>query len=190
MTKIKPSHARRQKGRIYMNNNLNCSDIIPQISPDVQNAIDIINKKAQEWKNSEQYKRMTAMSESIQEKFEAFNKKIELKLDPEVQDKLEQIKHNVEIFNEQVKTLLEKAVVIVKKTAVNIYKKIISCSRAVRSHNKVSTFSKSSSGDSGDSDQPEPPRSTPLIIPQKRNSYSYSWRTVPGKCCTVGGGQA
>lgn len=56
---------------------------------------------------------------------------------------------------------------------------------------KSSDAKRTSSGDSGDSDQPEPPRSTHLTtpIPLQRNRFLYSWRTAPNGCSMVGGGQ-
>lgn len=56
---------------------------------------------------------------------------------------------------------------------------------------KSSDAKRTSSGDSGDPDQPEPPRSTCLTtpIPLQRNRSLYSWRTTPGNCSMVGGGK-
>lgn len=180
-----------------MQNNLICSEIIPQIDPNVQNAINILKSEMQKIQNSEIMKQARDMAEQYFINLHEIEGHSELlEIANTVIDKLHEIKGYSEmieksnVFNEQIKTLLEKAVVIVKKRVVNIYKKIISCSRAVRSHNKVSTFSKSSSGDSGDSDQPEPPRSHYLTIPQsQQNSYIHSWRTTPGYCGMPGGGQ-
>ena len=47
----------------------------------------------------------------------------------------------------------------------------------------------SGSTDSGDPDQPEPPRSTHLTtpIPPQRNRSLFSWRTAPGYCSILGG---
>lgn len=159
--------------------------IIPQMDPKVQEVINNYRTRMEEIQNSEQYKQMTeSVSRSI-------NEILQVKLDPEVQDKLEQFKNQAEVFNEKVKAILETVVVIAKKTVVNVYKKIVSCSRAVRSHIKASNFSKSSSGDSGDSDQPEPPRSTHLTtpIPPQRNKSSLSWQSAPSSCSMVGGGK-
>lgn len=57
---------------------------------------------------------------------------------------------------------------------------------------KSSDAKRTSSGDSGDSesDQPEPPRSTCLTIPQlQQNSYFLSWQSAPNGCLVFGGGQ-
>lgn len=60
------------------------------------------------------------------------------------------------------------------------------------SRKRVSDTKKSSSGDSGDSDQPEPPRSTHLTtpIPLQRNRSPYSWQSAPNGCSMSGGGRA
>jgi|GEM_PF-3262204 len=56
---------------------------------------------------------------------------------------------------------------------------------------KSSDAKRTSSGDSGDPDQPEPPRSHYLTIPQsQQNSFIHSWRTTPNSCLLVGGGRA
>lgn len=166
--------------------------IISQIDSEVQEAMDKMRAKMEEIQNSEQYNQIFKSAEQLQEITKTFiNEKLQIKLDQELRDKIDQINQDAGEFNEKVLAMLEKAVVIVKKTAVSIYKKINSCSRAVRSHKKTSVFSKSSSGDSGDSDQPEPPRSTHLTtpIPPQRNRSIYSWRTTPGNCSMVGGGK-
>ncbi len=56
---------------------------------------------------------------------------------------------------------------------------------------KSSDAKLTSSGDSGDPDQPEPPRSTHLTtpIPLQRNRSLFSWRTTPNSCSMFGGGQ-
>jgi hypothetical protein len=55
---------------------------------------------------------------------------------------------------------------------------------------KSSDAKRTSSGDSGDPDQPEPPRSTCLTIPQlQQNSYFLSWQSAPNGCLVFGGGQ-
>ena len=59
------------------------------------------------------------------------------------------------------------------------------------SRRKSSDAKRTSSGDSGDTDQPEPPRSTHLTppIPLQRNRFLYSWQSAPGNCSMVGGGK-
>lgn len=112
------------------------------------------------------------------------------KLNPSVSDRIktvcEQAKNNAIAFSEQVKVTLETTAIKVIYATVNINKKIFSCSRTPRSHNRASSLIKSSKGDSGDSDpdQPEPPRHTctsthPHLIPHippKRNKLLYSRR--------------
>ena len=50
--------------------------------------------------------------------------------------------------------------------------------------------STSNNTDSGDPDQPEPPRSTCLTIPQlQQNSYFLSWQSAPGHCGMQRGGK-
>lgn len=83
------------------------------------------------------------------------------KLNPSVSDRIktvcEQAKNNAIAFSEQVKVTLETTAVKVKHTTLNnIYKKIVSCGRTVRSNKKASNFSKSTQCDSGDPDQPDP----------------------------------
>ena len=56
------------------------------------------------------------------------------------------------------------------------------------SRRKSSDAKRTSSGDSGDPDQPEPPRSTCLTIPQlQQNSYSLSWCFSSCSCSMLGG---
>ena len=84
------------------------------------------------------------------------------KLNPSVSDRIktvcEQAKNNAIAFSEQVKVILETTAIKVICGTVNINKKIFSCSRTPRSHNRASSFSKSNSGDSGDPDQPPGPK--------------------------------
>jgi hypothetical protein len=107
-----------------------------------------------------------------------------------IKTKVEAAIKELEAFNEKVKVMLKTTAVVFKKSIVNVYKKIVSCNRAVRSHNRVSNFFKSSSGDSGDPDQPEPPRPTHLTPPIQQNRFILSWQTAPGYCSMFGGGQA
>jgi|GEM_PF-3352841 len=144
---------------------------------------------------------VSTVSQAIQEKLgcvwqvssvsQALKEKLGSVFSPELQDTLEQFRRNAEIMSEQVKAMMETAVVIVKKTVVNLYKKIVSCSRAVRSHKKTSVFSKSSSGDSGDPDpaRPEPPHLTKPQTFIKLNSFLFSWQITPGYCSMVRGGK-
>lgn len=169
-----------------MQNNLICSDIIPQLDPKVQEVMNNFRSRMEEIQNSEQYKQMT---ESVNR---SVNEILQIKLNPEVQEKLEQFKHDAEVFNEKIKAIFDTVIITVKKTVVNVYKKIISCSRAVRSHIKTSNFSKSSSGDSGDSDQPpEPARLSHLKTQKtiKHNRIIFSWYSASCSCLMVGGGR-
>lgn len=127
------------------------------------------------------------------------------KLNPSVSDRIktvcEQAKNNAIAFSEQVKVTLETTAVKVKHTTLNnIYKKIVSCGRTVRSHNRASSFSKSTKGDSGDggeSDQPgDPPRHYHLT-PSSKNSHCknrivlpYSRRFASCSCLIAGGERA
>ena len=56
---------------------------------------------------------------------------------------------------------------------------------------KSSDAKRTSSGDSGDPDQPEPPRSTHLatLIPPQRNRSPFSWQSAPNGCSMFGGGK-
>ena len=123
------------------------------------------------------------------------------KLNPSVSDRIktvcEQAKNNAIAFSEQVKVILETTAIKVIYATVNINKKIFSCSRTPRSHNRASSLIKSSKGDSGDSDpdQPEPPRHTctsthPHLIPHiplKRNKLLYSRRLASCGCLMAQG---
>ena len=203
-----------------------CNVIIPQIDPKTQEAIDKLQAKMQGIQDSEPMKQLKAWSEQYNNKLqeipgysamvkqaktaseawngvqvnsvmEALKEKLQVVVSPEVQEKLDQAKRNAELFNEQIKVMLEAAVVVVEKTVVNIYKKIVSCSRTPRSHNRASSLIKSSKGDSGDSDpdQPEPPRHTctsthPHLIPHippKRNKLLYSRRLASCGCLMAQG---
>ena len=165
-----------------------CNVIIPQIDPRVQENINNFSAQIKEKCNKikEQIKIATRSME------EEFNK-------PEYQKLIEYAKNNAEEFNKKVMAILNETAVKVKNTVINIYKKIISCSRTPRSNNRTSSFSKSTQGDGGESDQPEPPSppglaylSTPSYLitrTPKKNRYSSSWQSAPNSCSMFGGGQ-
>ena len=125
------------------------------------------------------------------------------KLNPSVSDRIktvcEQAKNNAIAFSEQVKVTLETTAIKVIYVTVNINKKIFSCSRTPRSNNRSSNFSKSTKGDSGDSDsdQPgDPPRHYHLT-PSSKDSHCknrivlpYSWRLASCSCLIAGGERA
>ena len=149
--------------------------IIPQIAPETQEIINIINTQIQkEWKLIQKHANIA--TKTIIDEFNS----------PKIQELLEIAKSNTEEINKRVMAILNATAIKVKKTVGNLYKKIISCSRTPRSHNRASSLIKSSKGDSGDSDpdQPEPPRHTctsthPHLIPHippKRNKLLYSRR--------------
>lgn len=123
------------------------------------------------------------------------------KLNTSVSDRIktvcEQAKNNAIAFSEQVKVTLETTAIKVIYATVNINKKIFSCSRTPRSNNRTSNFSKSTKGDSGDSesDQPgDPPRHYHLNSSSKnshcirQNSFNISRRLAPCGCLMAGGG--
>lgn len=125
------------------------------------------------------------------------------KLNPSVSDRIktvcEQAKNNAIAFSEQVKVTLETTAIKVIYATVNINKKIFSCSRTPRSHNRASSLIKSSKGDSGDSDpdQPgEPPRHYHLTPSSKnshcikQNSFTISRRLASCSCLMAGGERA
>lgn len=98
------------------------------------------------------------------------------KLNPSVSDRIktvcEQAKNNAIAFSEQVKVTLETTAIKVICGTVNINKKIFSCSRTPRSNNRSSNFSKSTQGDSGGPDQPDPdqPPGPKFLSPHVRNN--------------------
>ena len=164
-----------------------CNVIIPQIDPEVIDAIGNIgigyfNAKLELAQNNMQ--QLEGLAQELAENALNAPSEWSIKL------KLELASKKLEEFNEKVRVMLKTKAATFNKKVVNVYKKVVSCSRAVRSHKKTSVFSKSSSGDSGDSDQPEPPRQHPHLnsLPQ-RNRYSHSWQVTPGYCSMVGGGQ-
>ena len=124
--------------------------IIPQIDPRVQENINNFSAQIKEECNK------------IKEQIEIATKSIEEEFNkPEYQELIEYARNNADEFNKRVMAILNETAVKVKNTVINIYKKIISCSRTPRSNNRTSNFSKSTKGDSGDSesDQPgDPPR--------------------------------
>lgn len=184
-----------------------CNVIIPQIDPRVQEDINKLKSKMQEIQNSETMKQARDMAEQCFANLDySIGHSELLKLANTVVDKIHEIKGYSEMieqskaFNEQIKTMLTLTLVKVKKSVINIYKKIVSCSRTPRSNNRTSSFSKSTQGDSGDSDQPDPP-SPPglayLLTPSylisrtpKKNRYSSSWQSAPNYCSMFGGGRA
>ena len=124
------------------------------------------------------------------------------KLNPSVSDRIktvcEQAKNNAIAFSEQVKVILETTAIKVIYVTVNINKKIFSCSRTPRSHNRASSFSKSTQGDSGDSesDQPgDPPRqylnsSSKKPHCTKQNKFTISRRLLASCQCPMAQGVA
>ncbi len=161
--------------------------IIPQVDPRVWEVINNFSDQIKEECNKakEQIKIATRSME------EEFNK-------PEYQKLIEYAKNNAEEFNKKVMAILNETAVKVKNTVINIYKKIISCSRTPRSHNRASSLIKSSKGDSGDSDpdQPgEPPSHTctsahPHLIPPstpQKNRFIYSRRLASCSCLMAQG---
>ena len=183
-----------------------CSAIIPQNDPKVQEDINKLKSKMQEIQNSETMKQARDMAEQCFANLDySIGHSELLKLANTVVDKIHEIKGYSEMieqskaFNEQIKTMLTLTLVKVKKSVINIYKKIVSCSRTPRSNNRTSSFSKSTQGDSGDSDQPEPPSppglahlftSPRLISLSQRNRSFFSWQTTSGNCRMSGGGRA
>ena len=185
-----------------------CNVIIPQIDPRVQEDINKLKSKMQEIQNSETMKQARDMAEQCFANLDySIGHSELLKLANTVVDKIHEIKGYSEMieqskaFNEQIKTMLTLTLVKVKKSVINIYKKIVSCSRTPRSNNRTSNFSKSTKGDSGDggeSDQPgDPPSHTctsahpHLITPStpQKNRFTYSRHSASCKCPMVGGGQ-
>lgn len=159
-----------------------CNVIIPQVDPRVWEVINNFSDQIKEEcnKTKEQIKIATRSME------EEFNK-------PEYQKLIEYAKNNAEEFNKKVMAILNETAVKVKNTVINIYKKIISCSRTPRSNNRTSSFSKSTQGDSGDSDQPgDPPQhylkpssKKPHYI--KQNSFTISRRLASCGCLMAQG---
>ena len=196
-----------------MQNNLICSDIIPQNQEYVNiEQLTIIVDNFMKRLASSNLKRAKEMNieEAMYIKSTVDNLNAELTKTNlinteeclELKQKIHVCSYYIEqkiIFaNKEIKHLIERTIKTFKATSIKfslpfrrVIHRILASSRAVRSHNKTSNFSKSSSGDSGDPDQPpEPPRQHPyLILPQKRNSYIHSWRTTPNSCLLVGGGQ-
>ena len=181
-----------------------CSAIIPQNDPKVQEDINKLKSKMQEIQNSETMKQARDMAEQCFANLDySIGHSELLKLANTVVDKIHEIKGYSEMieqskaFNEQIKTMLTLTLVKVKKSVINIYKKIVSCSRTPRSNNRSSNFSKSTKGDSGDSDQPEPPSppglayllTYPQISHTQKNKSFLSWQSAPGNCSMVGGGK-
>lgn len=163
-----------------------CNVIIPQVDPRVWEVINNFSDQIKEEcnKTKEQIKIATRSME------EEFNK-------PEYQKLIEYAKNNAEEFNKRVMAILNETAVKVKNTVINIYKKIISCSRTPRSNNRTSSFSKSTQGDSGDSDQPgDPPRHYHLNSSSKnshcikQNSFTISRRLASCSCLIAGGERA
>lgn len=175
-----------------------CNVIIPQIDPRVQEDINKLKSKMQEIQNSETMKQARDMAEQCFANLDySIGHSELLKLANTVVDKIHEIKGYSEMieqskaFNEQIKTMLTLTLVKVKKSVINIYKKIVSCSRTPRSHNRASSLIKSSKGDSGDSDQPgDPPSHTctsahPHLIPPstpQKNRFIYSRRLASCQC--------
>lgn len=164
-----------------------CNVIIPQVDPRVWEVINNFSDQIKEEcnKTKEQIKIATRSME------EEFNK-------PEYQKLIEYAKNNAEEFNKRVMAILNETAVKVKNTVINIYKKIISCSRTPRSHNRASNFSKSTKGDSGDSesDQPgDPPRhylnsSSKKPHCKNRIVLPYPRRLASCSCLIAGGERA
>lgn len=163
--------------------------IIPQIDPRVQENINNFSAQIKEECNK------------IKEQIEIATKSIEEEFNkPEYQELIEYARNNADEFNKRVMAILNETAVKVKKSVINIYKKIVSCSRTPRSNNRTSNFSKSTKGDSGDPDQPEPPSPPGLarLLPSfyliththQKNSSLFSWQSAPGYCCMQGGGRA
>ena len=149
-----------------------CNVIIPQVDPRVWEVINNFSDQIKEEcnKTKEQIKIATRSME------EEFNK-------PEYQKLIEYAKNNAEEFNKRVMAILNETAVKVKNTVINIYKKIVSCSRTPRSHNRTSSFSKSTQGDSGDSDQPgDPPRHYHLT-PSSKDSHCKNRIVLPCSRC-------
>ncbi len=145
--------------------------IIPQIAPETQEIINIINTQIQkEWKLIQKHANIA--TKTIIDEFNS----------PKIQELLEIAKSNTEEINKRVMAILNATAIKVKKTIGNLYKKIISCSRTPRSHNRTSNFSKSTKGDSGDggeSDQPgDPPRHYHLNSSSK-NSHCKNRIVLP-----------
>ncbi len=177
-----------------------CSAIIPQNDPKVQEDINKLKSKMQEIQNSETMKQARDIAEQCFANLDySIGHSELLKLANTVVDKIHEIKGYSEMieqskaFNEQIKTMLTLTLVKVKKSVINIYKKIISCSRTPRSNNRTSSFSKSTQGDSGDSDQPgDPPRhylnssskkphcKNRIVLPYSRRLASCQWLMAQG----------
>ena len=165
-----------------------CSAIIPQNDPKVQEDINKLKSKMQEIQNSETMKQARDMAEQCFANLDySIGHSELLKLANTVVDKIHEIKGYSEMieqskaFNEQIKTMLTLTLVKVKKSVINIYKKIVSCSRTPRSNNRTSNFSKSTKGDSGDSesDQPgDPPRHYHLT-PSSKDSHCKNRIVLP-----------
>lgn len=160
-----------------------CNVIIPQIDPRVQENINNFSAQIKEECNK------------IKEQIEIATKSIEEEFNkPEYQELIEYARNNADEFNKRVMAILNETAVKVKKSVINIYKKIVSCSRTPRSNNRTSNFSKSTKGDSGDggeSDQPgDPPSHTctsahPHLIPPstpQKNRFIYSRRLASCSC--------
>ena len=193
--KNKSRLARDGERRVIMQNSLVCNDIIPQNDPRVQEVIKRLNL-------SNNFNLEVIGVQNMQQ-LEGLTQLLE-KLTPNVldnfKDRIEQFKQKAELFNEQVKSMLALSTLKITTTVTNIYKRIVSCSRTIRSNNRSSSFSKSNQGDSGDSDQPEPPSppglaylfAYPRLIThtQKKNRYSFSWQSAPNGCSMSGGGRA
>lgn len=155
--------------------------IIPQIAPETQEIINIINTQIQkEWKLIQKHANIA--TKTIIDEFNS----------PKIQELLEIAKSNTEEINKRVMAILNATAIKVKKTIGNLYKKIFSCSRTPRSNNRTSNFSKSTKGDSGDggeSDQPgDPPRHYHLNSSSKnshcikQNSFTISRRLASCGC--------
>jgi hypothetical protein len=163
--------------------------IIPQIAPETQEIINIINTQIQkEWKLIQKHANIA--TKTIIDEFNS----------PKIQELLEIAKSNTEEINKRVMAILNATAIKVKKTIGNLYKKIFSCSRTPRSNNRTSNFSKSTKGDSGDggeSDQPgDPPRHYHLT-PSSKDSHCknrivlpYSRRLASCSCLIAGGERA
>ena len=134
--------------------------IIPQIDPRVQENINNFSAQIKEECNK------------IKEQIEIATKSIEEEFNkPEYQELIEYARNNADEFNKRVMAILNETAVKVKKSVINIYKKIVSCSRTVRSNNKASNFSKSIKGSSGDSDpDPDQPPGPKYLSTIRNNS--------------------
>ncbi|NLK39070.1 MAG: hypothetical protein GX303_02310 [Clostridiales bacterium] len=159
--------------------------IIPQIDPETQEIINIINTQIQkEWKLIQKHANMA--TKTIIDEFNS----------PKIQELLEMAKSNTEEINKRVMAILNATAIKVKKTIGNLYKKI-TCSRTPRSHSRASGFSKSTQGDSGDPDQPDPDQppglahllAYPQISHTQKNKSFFSWQSAPNGCLVFGGGQ-